>query len=59
MEPAAPLQRVIVSGAARLAYNPENVSRWQVSSESEVLTVFNGFNLAEQAILNRYRKRWA
>ena len=59
MEPTAPLQRVIVSGAARLAYNPENVNRWQVSSESEVLTVFNGFNLAEQGILNRYRKRWA
>lgn len=59
MEPAMPLQRVIVSAAARLSYNPEYVNRWQVSQESEVMSVFNGFNLAEQAILNRYRRRWA
>lgn len=59
MVPAMPLQRVIVAGAARIAYNPESVHRWQISSESEYLTVFNGFNLAEQGILNRYRVRWA
>ena len=59
MQPTMPLQRVIVSGAARIAYNPESVVRWQISNESEMATVFNGFNLAEQAILNRYRKRFA
>lgn len=59
MVPALPLQRVIVSGAARIAYNPESIHRWQISAESEYLTVFNGFNLAEQGILNRYRVRWA
>lgn len=57
--PAKPLERVIVAAGARLAYNPEYVTRWQVSQESETMSVFQGFNLAEQAILNRYRRTWA
>lgn len=57
--PAKPLERVIVAAGARLAYNPEYVSRWTVSQESETMSVFQGFNLAEQAILNRYRRTWA
>lgn len=59
MVPAKPLERVIVAAAARLAYNPEYVTRWQVSQESETMSVFQGFNLAEQAILKRYRRTWA
>lgn len=59
MQPNLPLQRVIVAAGARLAYNPESVSRWQVTTESETLTVFNGFNLAEQAVLRRYRRVFA
>ena len=59
MVPAKPLERVIVAAGARLAYNPEYVTRWQVSQESETMSVFQGFNLAEQAILNRYRRTWA
>ena len=57
--PAKPLERVIVAAGARLAYNPEYVTRWQISQESETMSVFQGFNLAEQAILNRYRRTWA
>lgn len=57
--PAKPLERVIVAAGARLAYNPEYVSRWTVSQESETMSVFQGFNLAERAILNRYRRTWA
>lgn len=59
MDPNAALQRVIVAAAARLAYNPELIISYTSDNQSERMTVFNGFNLAEQNVLNIYRKRFA
>lgn len=56
-EPNPELEAVIVTASARLLANPEQVST-QVGSVS-VRGGFSGFNLAELATLNRYRKRAA
>lgn len=58
-EPKRDVQVVIVSAAARLAGNPENLTRLQVDNVTESRKVFEGFNLAELGVLNRYRRRWA
>lgn len=57
--PDARLQRVIVSAAARLARNPDGLRRLDIDNVSESLTVFQGFHLAELAVLNNYRRRYA
>lgn len=57
--PAAALQPVIVSAAARLAINPENLKRIDVDNVSESRTVFEGFTIAELGVLNNYRRRFA
>ncbi|RBP64139.1 hypothetical protein DFO66_10711 [Brevibacterium sanguinis] len=41
----------------RVAANPTQVKRFQVGEYSETPTVFEGFTLAELAVLNAYRKR--
>lgn len=56
-EVAADLAAVIVAAACRVAVNPEQVERYQVADYAETPARFLGFNLAEQSVLNRYRKR--
>ena len=53
---AEPLQAVIVTGAARYAANPSGLS-YRAGSE-QVMDSFKGWTLAEQYVLNNYRKRW-
>ena len=58
-QPAADLQAVIVSAAAKLTYNPEQVEMFRSGDYSERPQQFKGWTLADLAVLNRYRKRWA
>ena len=53
--PAGPLRAVIVSGAARLVTNPEQVSHFTVGDYSERPAQLAGWTLAELGILRRYR----
>lgn len=57
--PVYPIGRVIDMAAIRLANNPEQLQRWQISGDSETLTAFQGFTLAERHVLDRYRRRSA
>ena len=59
LEPTYPIGRVVAMAAARLAVNPEQLDRWQVSGDSETLNAFQGFTLAERHVLDRYRRRFA
>lgn len=52
-----PLQAVIVSAAARLTANPEQVANYTMGDYSEKSAVLNGWTLPEQAVLHRYRRR--
>lgn len=54
-QPNADLRAVITAASARLVTNPEQLAV-DVGSVS-IRNGFNGFNLAEQAVLNRYRVR--
>lgn len=55
--PSASLASVLVSVAARVATNPEQVAYFQAGEYAERPAVLNGFTLAELAVLNRYRRR--
>ena len=55
--PVAPLQAVIVSAAARLVVNPEQVWQYTAGDYSERPAVLNGWTLPELAVLHRYRRR--
>lgn len=59
LEPAYPIRRVIDLAAIRLAANPEQVLRWAIAGDSETLSPFQGFTLAERHVLDRYRRRSA
>lgn len=59
LDPVYPIQRVIEMSTARLVNNPELTERWVISSDSEKLTPFVGFTLAERYVLDRYRKKFA
>jgi len=50
---------VIVMATARSLCNPEQLTRIEVGSYSEVPTKFEGWTLAEQFVLNQYRRRTA
>ena len=54
--PAGPLRAVIVSGVARLATNPEQVSHFQTGDYSERPAQLAGWTLAELGVLRRYRR---
>ena len=56
-QPCRALASVIHSGAARLFSNPEQDRQQTVGSVSISPSVMAGFNLAELAVLNRYRRR--
>lgn len=58
-EPRPGIRQVVLSAAARVLANPSGVSqREQIASFSWYIGEgFNGFNLAELAVLKRYRKR--
>ena len=53
--PAGPLRAVIVSGAARLVTNPEQVSHFTTGDYSERPAQLAGWTLTELGILRRYR----
>lgn len=55
--PGAGLSAVIVVATARLAVNPEQATAYTANDYSERPAVFQGYTLAEQAVLHRYRKR--
>ena len=59
LEPTYPIRRVIDLAAIRLAANPEQVLRWAIAGDSETLSPFQGFTLAERHVLDRYRRRSA
>lgn len=54
--PAGPLRAVIVSGVARLATNPEQVSVFTTGDYSERPAQLAGWTLAELGVLRRYRR---
>lgn len=58
-EPAADIAAVITTAAARLAANGKGLLyRHRVDDvETEYRSSFQGWNLAELAVLNRYRRR--
>lgn len=57
--PTPPLQAVIISAAARLLSNPEQVTWYAIGDYSERPRVLEGYTLAEIGVLHRYRKRAA
>ena len=57
--PEYPISRAAELAACRLAPNPEQLTRWQLGSDSETMPGFSGFTLAERHVLDRYRVRWA
>jgi len=60
-EPAADLGAVILLAAARLYMNPDGVRAEAVGNYSytSALAGFQGYTLAELAVLHRYRRRAA
>ena len=58
-KPKPGLMAVIVSGACRLATNPEQATMYQLDGITVRPAVFNGYTLAEQGVLHRYRRRFA
>lgn len=54
--PAGPLRAVIVSGVARLATNPEQVSVFTTGDYSERPAQLAGWTLTELGVLHRYRR---
>ena len=57
--PTRDIAAVIVSVAARAAMNPEQVRQYSAGDYSETPSLLVGFTLAERAVLDRHRKRWA
>lgn len=57
--PDAALSAVITTATARLVQNPTSVKSATTGTESRSFTVFDGFNLVEQIVLNNYRRRAA
>ena len=57
--PKGSLMAVIVAGAIRLAMNPEQAAMYALDSITVRPAVFQGYTLAEQGVLHRYRKRSA
>lgn len=55
--PYADVRRVIIAVAARSVVNPLSLQREQAGSQSVAYGRFEGFTLAEQKILNRYRSQ--
>lgn len=56
-QPEPPLAAVIVSATSRFTANPEQLTSYTALGYSERREIFAGFNLAEIAVLNRYRRR--
>jgi uncharacterized protein (DUF2342 family) len=56
---APDIAAVITSSAARLASNPTNAKRIEAGSFNTVPGTFEGWTLAELAILHNYRRRTA
>jgi len=53
------LAAVIVTASARLLASPAMTRSKTIGPITFVLTPFNGFTVAEQMVLNRYRQRTA
>lgn len=58
-KPKPGLLAVIVSGAVRLVTNPEQAELYVLDGVTIRPAVFRGYTLAEQKVLNNYRKRFA
>lgn len=58
-EPAPDLDSVIVTSAARLVSNPEGLISKGIGTLSVTFGTFNGWTLAEQTVLNGWRRRLA
>lgn len=56
-QPALDIEAVILTSAARLAANPENLRSEAIGEYSVQRQVIDGWTLPELAILNRYRRR--
>jgi len=50
---------VIVQATARSVTNPEQATRVEIGGYSAVPAKFDGFTIAEQFVLNQYRRRTA
>lgn len=58
-DPAEDLAAVITTAAARMVSNPDSLREMEANGISQARTVFQGWNLAETLVLNRYRVRAA
>ncbi|MCZ0731888.1 hypothetical protein OY187_27930 [Mycolicibacterium iranicum] len=60
-EPSAPVAAVIATASARLAANGSQLPRSDTAGvfSQDIRAAFQGWTLAELAVLNRYRKRAA
>ena len=56
-EPAADIAAVVMTSAARLTANPENLRAEAIGDYNVQRQVNDGWTLTELAILNRYRRR--
>lgn len=56
-EPAADVAAVVLTSAARLAANPENLRAEAIGDYNVQRQVNDGWTLTELAILNRHRRR--
>lgn len=57
--PGRGVRSVIVSATARYMSNPQQLKRESAGEQSVTYADLNGFTLAEQAVLNLYRRRTA
>lgn len=55
-QPVGPIMAVIVSAAARLVANPEQVTYYSTGDYTERPATLSGWTLAELAVLRRYRR---
>lgn len=58
-KPAPALLAVIVAGAIRLSVNPEQSVMYSLDGVTIRPAIFQGYTLAEQGVLHRYRRRSA
>lgn len=58
-KPTPGLLAVIAAGSVRLVTNPEQAELYVLDGITIRPAVFNGYTLAEQSVLNRYRRRFA
>lgn len=58
-QPTPELDTVVLTTAARIVSNPENLTKESVGPFETERRIIDGWTLAEMAVLNRYRRRAA